>query len=240
MTDPNEPSASAGWPPPPPTPPSPPGGTFDFAKPFTFVFEDSDWLPKVLVGALFQLLGMFLIGTLFLLGYYARLIRNVVAGAERPLPAWDDLGTYFVEGLKLFCIALLYTVPIFGLVLLLVLPAVALEQVIGQEWVGAMAGCMIPLLVVPLALVTVVLLPAAMLRTVMLGRFSAAFEIGKVFGLVRACGFNYLLAIVIHLLAAFLSQFGILLCFVGVFATGFWALAVSAHAFAQAYRLAES
>src|SRR5437870_11706180 len=44
-------------PPPPPPPPSPSDAkaSFDFVKPFAFVFEDARWLNKVLIGGLFQL-----------------------------------------------------------------------------------------------------------------------------------------------------------------------------------------
>ena len=71
-------------PPPPPPPPAPsasPAGAFDFAKPFTFVFEDPRWVPKILFGGLFVLLGFFIVGWFFLLGYFARFARNVVAGS---------------------------------------------------------------------------------------------------------------------------------------------------------------
>lgn len=233
MTQPNE---ASGSPVPPPGPPAA-AGRFDFATPFTFVFEDRDWVPKVLIGGLFQLLGTLLIGTFFLLGYYARLVRNVIGGAERPLPGWNDLGEYFLEGLKLFAVALLFMLPIFGLVLLLVVPAAILEEA-GAEGAGALFGCLFPLVIMPLALATAVVLPAALVRVAVFERFSAAFELGEVVGLIRRSGVNYLLAIVVHILAGFIGQFGVLLCVVGVFFTGFWAMAASAHAFAQAYRLA--
>src|SRR5262249_38610379 len=95
-------------PPPPPEPPPPPSsdasgsGTppppkagFDFVKPFAFVFEDARWINKVLIGGIFQLLAMLLVGIPFLLGYLAKLVRNVVADATLPLPEWDDLGEMF-------------------------------------------------------------------------------------------------------------------------------------------------
>ncbi|HUF79004.1 MAG TPA: DUF4013 domain-containing protein [Thermoanaerobaculia bacterium] len=223
----------------PGSPAPPAAGRFDFAKPFTFVFEDPDWVPKVLIGGLFQLLGTVIIGSFFLFGYYARLVRNVIGGAERPLPGWDDLGEYFVEGLKLFAVALLFMVPIFGLTLLLVIPIAVLEE-LGSDGLGAAAGCLFPLVVIPLALATALVLPAVLLRVVVHERFSAAFELGEVFGLIRRSGVNYLLAILVHLLAGLVGQFGILLCVVGLFVTGFWAMAASAHAFAQAYRLARA
>jgi hypothetical protein len=241
--DPNMPPMApppAGGPPPGPPPPvggAPTGPTFDFAKPFTFVFEDRDWVTKILIGGLFSLLGVFIIGHIVLLGYFARLVRNVVAGSERPLPEWSDFGEYLGEGLKLFGVVLIYLMPLFGLALMLIVPAALLEGA-GHEGMGALFGVLFPLVLVPLAFAVMVFLPAGLLRVVMLGRFSAAFELGEVVALMRASGVSYLLAIAVHLVAGFAAQFGILLCCVGVFATTFWSLAASSHAFAQAYRLA--
>ena len=64
-----------------------------------------------------MLASAFIVGAFFLYGYLARLARNVIAGAAHPLPEWDDLGEYFSEGLRLFCVALVYTLPLIAIVL---------------------------------------------------------------------------------------------------------------------------
>jgi hypothetical protein len=150
------------------------------------------------------------------------------------------LGDYFVEGLKLFAVTLCYVVPMALLFLFVALFGAAIDQASGQEWISGLMGCFALLILVPLTFAVIIVLPAALLRVITEDRFSAAFELKEVFFLIRASGFNYLLAIVVHLAAHFVSQFGILLCFIGVFITGFWALAATSHAFAQAYRLARA
>src|SRR6185369_381584 len=114
-------------PPPPPAPGPPPGSeppktTFDFVKPFAFVFEDARWINKVLIGGIFQLLAMMLIGVPFLLGYLAKLVRNVIADVALPLPEWDDLGEMFNEGLRLVGVAILYALPFIMLICMVMLP----------------------------------------------------------------------------------------------------------------------
>ena len=89
-----------------PPPPAPPPPTYDFVRPFAFTFDDPRWLPKILLGGLFYILGIFIVGIIFVLGYQARLARNVIAGVEHPLPEWDDLGEYFAEGLRLMGVVL--------------------------------------------------------------------------------------------------------------------------------------
>ena len=51
-------------------------------------------------------------------------------------------------------------------------------------------------------------------------------------------GGNYLLAFIVYLIARTLAGFGVMLLCIGVVFTGFWAFLITAHAFAQVYRLA--
>ena len=69
----------------------------DIGKAFGFVFEDEEWIKKLLLGALITLIPVF--GQFTLMGYIVAVIRNVLAGSYRPLPEWENLGTYFKDGL---------------------------------------------------------------------------------------------------------------------------------------------
>ena len=53
----------------------------------------------------------------------ARTARNVIAGAQTPLPEWDDLGDFFNEGLRLVGVMLVYLIPYLALVSAIVIPA---------------------------------------------------------------------------------------------------------------------
>src|SRR5688572_3600757 len=109
-----EPMSDAQYipPPPPPAPPSASGPPqFDFGKPFTYVFDDPRWLQKILIGGLFYLASFLLVGWFFILGYLARVVRNIIADVTLPLPEWEDLGGFFNEGVRLFGISLIYCLP---------------------------------------------------------------------------------------------------------------------------------
>ena len=225
--------------------PPPPGGPgqafgaaappFDFARSFSFPFQDPDWLTKVLIGGVFSMLGIFLVGNFFVLGYLAKLIRNVVAGVERPMPAWDDLGGYFVEGFKLAMVVLAFILPAVVIMILAVIPAAILE---GQgEAVGGLLGGAITCLMFPLIIAIMVFLPSALTRAAAQGRAGAAFELGANFAFIRTNLVNYVLAILVYIIANFVSQFGILLLCVGIFFTGFLSMVMAAYAFGEAYRL---
>ncbi|MDP9192424.1 MAG: DUF4013 domain-containing protein [Acidobacteriota bacterium] len=233
-------------PPPPPTAPPPPAPPpvsgapqFDFGKPFTYVFDDPQWLQKILIGGLFYLASFLIIGWFFILGYVARVVRNVIADVKLPLPEWDDLGGFFNEGVRLVGISLIYSVPILFL-LAIMIPASILGDAdnAAAQVVGAVAGC-VACLFVPLMIVTMIFLPAALLFAVVEQRFGAAFEFARIWAFVRNNIGNYLLAIVIHIIAQHLGGFGVALLCIGVIFTGFWSFLITAHAFAQVYRLAE-
>lgn len=227
---------------PPAVPPAPPAGPqFDFVRPFAFAFEDPKWIPKILIGGLFYLAAFLIVGIFFLLGYFARLTRNVIAGVAHPLPEWDDLGGYFTEGLRLFCVALVWTLPVILLVMLFIVPTAlmsATENEAARNAGGLVATC-VWCLVFPVGLATGLIIPAAMLMSVVHDSFGAAFDFRNIFGFIKDNIGNYLLAIVVHFIANFASQFGFLLLCVGIIFTAFWSMAVSSYAFAQVYRLAQ-
>jgi hypothetical protein len=234
-------------PPPPPTlPPSPattlppvPPPQFDFAKPFTYVFDDPRWLQKILIGGLFYLAGILLVGWFFILGYVAQTTRNVIAGMAQPLPEWDDLGGFFNEGLRLFGVMLVFVLPVIILAMMFMVPAGILGSIEneGVQALGSgMAGCLSCLLV-PIVLSLTVFIPGSLLFAVVEQRFGAAFEIGRIWAFIRANVGNYLLAVVVYLIARFLGGFGVALLCIGVVFTGFWSFLITAHAFAQVYRL---
>jgi hypothetical protein len=76
----------------------------DLGRAFGFFFEDENWLNKVLIGGLLQIIPI--VGQLALLGYLFEVARNVAQGNPRPLPDWSDLGTKLVKGVYLpMCMA---------------------------------------------------------------------------------------------------------------------------------------
>ncbi len=82
----------------------------DIGKAFGFVFEDEQWFTKILLGAAIMLIPIF--GQLAVVGYVIAVIRNVMAGHPRPLPAWSDLGRNFMDGLMVTLANLVYGIPI--------------------------------------------------------------------------------------------------------------------------------
>jgi len=221
-------------------------GSVDFGRSFTFVTEDPEWIKKILIGGAFTLACSLLIGVPFVLGYVARMLRNVVAGEPRPMPEWDDLGGIFSEGLRLTAVYLLYALGFVAVMAALgcviVLPMIALSGsgARASDVLGLLGGLGIVALyglVMVVSLVLAVYLPAVLARVALRGTVADGFAWREALAFIQANLGNYLLSLVIYLLASFLAQFGILLCCVGFFPAIFWAYLVMAAALGQTIRL---
>ena len=219
-------------------------GTIDFGRAFTFVKEDPDAVRKILIGSAFGLLSLLLVGVFFLMGYQWRLIQRVARGEPRPLPDWDDFGGLFVDGLKLFAVNLIY-----GLGLLLVLGCpfavllLAFSAVAGGrgshggfEALGALGIVGFYGAIMLASLLLFVYLPSALVRLAITNDFAAAFQLKENLSFIRRNPLNYLLSIVLQLVGNFIAQFGILLCCVGIFPAGFWAMCMYGWALGETAR----
>lgn len=220
------------------TPPLPPSGDdgprFDLGKAFTFAFQDPRWLEKIVVGGLFWIATLLIIGWFFILGYMARLVRSIAAGVDDRLPEWNDLGDMFTEGIKLFLVGFVWYVPIFLVMAPLMIWAIVFDEMGSPHLSEMFAGCMV-LTIVPLALVITFVLPAALIRAAIYRSVSAGLAVGPVFAFVRDNFVNFLLAFIVYLAANFIGQLGIVIFCIGVFFTSFWGLAVAAHAYGQTW-----
>ena len=223
-----------------------PAGSVDFGRSFSFVTEDPEWIKKILIGGAFTLACALLVGVPFVLGYFSRALRNVVAGEPRPMPEWDDLGGIFNEGLRLTAVYLLYTLAIVAVLAALgavvILPVIALSGAgdAASDAIGVLGGLGVVAaygFVMLASLALAVYLPAALARSALRGTVADGFAWREIVAFIRANLANYLIALVIYLLASFLSQFGLILCCVGVFPAAFWGYMVLAGALGQTVRL---
>jgi hypothetical protein len=215
--------------------------TFDFARPFQFVFEDPNWLKKVLLLAVFFFIP--LVGPFVVMGYQIRVMRQIADGNDAGLPE-IVFGEDLVNGLKLIVIVAGYMLPgmliYFGGTILGVILSAALG---GNDPNSTAAGlATIPMfggmcIGGPLFFVGALLSPVGMVRYADTGEIGAAFRFGEVFAFIKNNAINILLAIVVGMIAQFIAQFGIILCFIGVFLTAAFANVVQGHAWGQVLKI---
>ena len=206
----------------------------DIAKAFSYVFEDEDWIVKILIGGVFVLLSPLLIGIPFLLGYMVETVQKVMGDDPQPLPSWSDLGGKFVRGLALTVVGILYMLP----VILLACLQGAFSLAVGDQNGGGLLAftlcvqCLSSLW----GLLVAAVFPAVVIRYAESGEIRDAFRFGEIFSLITANASNYVVAILVGWLASIVGGFGVILCFFGVLFTFFWAYLVAAHLWGQVGR----
>jgi len=216
------------------TPAPQPGSGLDFGRCLGFFFKDPDWAKKILIGTVFTLLTVVFIGTIFIAGYMIRLIRRAARGEQYPLPEWDDLGGIFMDGLYVVVAYLGYLLPIFILSIpFVVVVGVSSAEEGGPSTVLALVAIVWMVVFALVLFAILIVLPAGIIRLALNKDIRSAFEFQEIFGFIQRNSGNYLLAILIFILANFISQFGLLLLCIGIFPASFWATAVGAYSFGE-------
>jgi hypothetical protein len=212
----------------------------DIGKSFSYVFEDQQWLKKVLIGGIINLIP---IVNFAATGYWLEETKRVYEGRELPLPEWDNFGGYFMKGLVTFVATLIYSLPaiLVYCCAFLILPLVSggtttngrstggsgpLQSIAGIAF--ACAGCLIALYVIALIL----FLPAAFVRYATTEQFGTFFQFGPAWQLIQTNIGGYVMAVVVFVIAAAIAGIvGGIVCGVGAAFTGFWASLVGAYLF---------
>ena len=182
---------------------------------FSFMFEDKDWVVKILLGAVFNLLTLVLVGIPFLLGYLLELAKNSSEGKEIPLPEWDNLGDKFVRGLIYLVIVIIYSIP--GIIL---------------SAIPCVKYCFGPLYFLALAFV----LPYITVRYAQTGNFEEVFRFNEIFDFAKANVSNLIIVVLLTIALQIIATFGTLALIVGVFFTMFWADLAVFYLYGQVYR----
>jgi hypothetical protein len=224
----------------------------DIGKAITFPADDEKWFSKLIIGAIVTAIP---IVNFAWMGYMIDILRNVMAGYDKPLPEWGDFGQKFVEGLLLWLATFIYGIPAFILacipLFMIGVGGVAAEGADFQETllgiftgVGALFGCLILLY----SLLVSFYLPALTINFARKGNFGSCFEFSKIFAIVSSDLGKYITAWLVAIVAAIVlgvvvsvvgTALSIIPCIGWIIAWVFYAIAgvwistISAHLFGQ-------
>jgi hypothetical protein len=214
----------------------------DIGKAFAFVFEDAQWVAKLLIGAailLFGVLFSWLFGIPLLLalallgGYVVAITRRVMGGELDGLPEWDDWAELIADGLKVIVISIVYALPIIILTICLGMPSAALAE--EAEALSSLLIMFLSCISVLWGIAVSVLLPAAIAFWVANDDLAAAFRFGEVFAFVRDNLATYLIAFLMSWVASFVGGLGFIVCGLGWLVTVPYSYIVTGHIYGQAY-----
>ncbi len=218
---------------------------------FTYIFQDRNWVTKLVIGTLILLVSLPLtailvgfLGIAIVLGYSLEVLRNVRQGNPEPLPEWRDRWSeWMVLGLKFGLVLLLWSLP---LVLLSVSSSVATNIARSSndlfEAFGTMAVFVASILSFLWSLVLLFVTPAIAVRMAETEQVSSGLQFGDIYLFTRENFGDVLVAALVALAAGIILTLlgtiaGFLLCFVGLALTlpaaTFITYLVTAHLYGQ-------
>jgi hypothetical protein len=217
----------------------------DIGKSFTFVFDDNDWIPKILVAGAILLVGILfswvlliplILAIALMAGYSLEITRRVIKGDPTPLPAWDNWGELIVDGLKVIVIGIVYALPFILISACLGIPVGFLGEGsdVAQAF-SALFSVALGTLNLLWGIIWSLLFPAAIGFFADEGELGAAFRFGDVFGLVRRNFGTYLITMLLGWVASVIGSLGSILCGIGWFVTQPYSSMVTGHLYGQAY-----
>lgn len=206
----------------------------DYGRSFKYVFDDQDWLKKIAIGGVLNIIP---IANFIPIGYSLRALRSTAEGHDLPLPEWDDWGGDFVRGLLVLVAVLIYALPIFILQgLAMIIGAVAGSASSDAAAVAGLCITAVSCLAGIWGLLMGIFIPAAYTRYTMDGGFGAFFRFGEIWSFIRGNLGSYIIAILLILVVQLVAAIvGSIACGIGVAFTSFWGMLVSANLLGQVY-----
>jgi len=233
---------------------------------FKFPFETKNWILQFVIGTALIFAGMVIpiIPIIFVYGYFAEVMRRAITDDAMTLPAWDNWGQLFKDGLRCFGVGAVYLGPgilvtIIGFfayfVMLIASIAISPDSaydsttsgLIGLLSLGAMGVLFLSMFVGTLLLIVgAIPLPAAIANFIAHDKFSAAFHVREWGAILKADKWGYFIAWLIYLgliamlyIGFMLAYFTFFLCcffYLAAFPIGLYLMMVSATIFGQYYR----
>ena len=187
-------------------------------------YPSSDWIKVGILGLLFII--SFLIIPLFLaMGYMFRVIKASLVGVEE-LPSFDEWGEMFVDGIKLFLVCMIYSLPaiiigVFSIISLwssiwslsyvtqmsgnTITPEMVVSLFGGTALVGFVVAGIYVLIIYPILAVAIGNMAYYN------GELSAAFRFGEIFSIISLIGWVdliiwYILMIIIGIALGFIAS----------------------------------
>jgi hypothetical protein len=207
----------------------------DTSQPFSYVFDDPNWISKVIIGGVLGITGILYPS---LVGYLVDTARNVRDGVPQPMPQWgEDFGGRWVRGLSLSVLGLVYFI-------IVALPFICLGAGLGAALgasssspdaaAGIFSGTLLALFcaMLPASLIVSLVYPAIMIHYVNRGTFVSGFEFGAIWQIMSRDWDQYLLAWLLYIVASFISGVGASIC-IGVIFTMPYAMLIIAHLIGQ-------
>ena len=178
---------------------------------FTFPLKGKAAGNRLLVGLALMIASMIIpvIPALPVLGYYYRMMQRKIRDNQLEMPAWDEWGQLFIDGLKFMVVNIVYTLPAtivyfagFTLYFVAMMSMAfsggrAESEMVCVPLLGMAILFLSMFVAILLALAGGIPLPFAVSHAIARDRLSAAFELGTITRLIRRKTSDYLVAFIV-------------------------------------------
>lgn len=202
----------------------------NYSAALSYIFQDRDWLKKTALGGLCIFIAVFtgilFFAAFFAIGYYVNVLRQVMQGAEKPLPEWDNnWSKFFTDGLMGAFILFVYLLVIGGLGAVMIVSFAAGDLADYEKVLGIVFTALGILLGVT------IMGNLGLMRYAATNDFAAAFRLAEISQLLKNDFGNF---ITIVLFTSLLNGM-LFLAGLGIFSpfTNFWGYLVQAHLLGQ-------
>jgi hypothetical protein len=207
-----------------------------FGEAFSFQQRDPDWLKKIGFASLFALLG---VTTPAVYGWMMEIFRRQAHGQQDLPNILDDFGKYFIDGLKIGGVSLLWMLPAILVYGCGVISMVLTADNPDTQSLGAVAIAVSLCIFIPYVTVVSLLVQPMSIILTQTNSFAAALNPLKSLALFRKNIGGFLLGnIVGGLISSVLMSIGLIACFIGVYPAMAYGLSGQAHLLNQAYQKA--
>ncbi len=205
--------------------------SLDVGRALSFMFEEQDWVKKLIIAIGILLLSILILPYFILQGYILDIIRRVGRQQTPELPAWDNWGKYLSDGFMSAIALFVYSLPMVLLMCCAMIPIAALGDAGGDDVapIIVLLMCCVMGFAFIMQLGVYLIYYAGLIRYADTGNFSVFFQFGQLWGFVRQNLNNYGLALLITIGAGMIGSFIPILGTV-------WAMLVSAHLYGQVLR----
>lgn len=222
----------------------------DVGKSFTYMFEDKDWIVKILIGGAIIFLGAIfswlllipLIAALAIVfGYMLATLRNVYEGNPQPLPKWENFGDLFMRGIKATIGLFVWSLPAVVLFVCAYVPMIMSGAMSNGDsgstaaglfgLIGACLMCVAFLVAIAIS----IFVYAPLTNFAITDQINTFWDFGGNWKFIQANLGNYVIAWLLgSIVAGFIaSAIGSVTCGLLSFFASFWAMLVTAHLFGQ-------
>ena len=203
----------------------------NYSKAFSYVFDDKDWVSKILIAGLIFLIPI--VGQIYMMGWSIEIIRRYKAGRRDILPA-THFSAFLTLGLKMLVVGLIYAIPVIILTFILNLfTGISSSSDSGTvQFIFGSLGCFGGLLSILVNLLIALVSVYGMIKLAETDQIKACLDFSDIYNCIKANLGKFVIVALLMIVAELIQGAGLIIC-IGIIFTAPYGYAISAHLVGQ-------